>query len=55
MWWHLYHEINDSSGANIIKIYIDGTLIATGTANQQVDGWIQGWGRRTETKVPRDN
>ena len=48
--WHHYHEINDSSGANNIKIYIDGTLIATGTANQQVDGWIQGWGRRTETK-----
>jgi len=47
--WHHYHEINDSTGANKVKVYIDGTLVATGTANQQVDGWIQAWGSRSVT------
>ena len=46
--WHHYHEISDSSGSNNIKVYIDGTLILTGTANQQVDGWVEGWGNGSD-------
>ena len=49
--WHHYHEISDSSGSNKVKVYIDGTLIATATANQQVDGWCQYWGRRTNNDI----
>ena len=48
---HHYYEISDSSGANKVKVYIDGTLIATATANQQVDGWVQYWGNRTNQSL----
>lgn len=46
--WHHYYEICDSSGGNNVKVYIDGTLIATATANQQVDGWVEGWGNGSD-------
>jgi len=46
--WHHYYEISDSTGSNNVKVYIDGTLIATATANQQVDGWIEGWGNGSD-------
>ena len=31
-----------------VIIDIDGTLILTGTANQQVDGWVEGWGNGSD-------
>ena len=49
--WHHYHEISDSSGTNKIKVYLDGTLIATGNANQQVDGWVDYWGNKGNSLI----
>ena len=46
--WHHYYAICDQTGTNNVKIYLDGTLVATGNANQQVDGWIEGWGEGSD-------
>ena len=46
--WHHFHQICDSSGSNNVKVYLDGTLVATANANQQVDGWIEGWGHGSD-------
>ena len=42
--WHHFHLENNNSGGGGIKIYIDGTLLATATANNQVDMYTVGWG-----------
>ena len=46
--WHHYYQICDSTGTNNVKVYLDGTLVATANANQQVDGWIEGWGEGSD-------
>ena len=42
--WHHFHLENNNSGGGGIKLYLDGTLLATATANNQVDLYTVGWG-----------